>query len=209
MAGFLMQDKASPAGITLGVIADTHIPDRAKHLHPQIQMVFQQAGVSAILHAGDISTPSVIAQLSRTAPVYAIRGNRDWLFIRSLPLTRRLSFNGATIVLTYGHGRWRDYIADRIYYMLHGYRLERFSGRLLTAFPMAQAIVFGHTHRPLNVRVNGLLLFNPGSPHFPEQKNQAPSIGLIHIPAGGREIQGEIIELLPPDRCYNGSAVST
>jgi putative phosphoesterase len=200
MADLLTQDKMSPAEITLGVIADTHIPDRAKHLHPQIQSVFQQAGVSAILHAGDISIPNVLKQLSRIAPVYAIRGNRDWLFIRSLPLTRCLSFNGATIILTHGHGRWNDYILDRIYYMLHGYHLERFSQRLLNAFPQAQAIVFGHTHRPLNLRLNGLLLFNPGSPHFPEQEDQAPSVGLLHIPAGGHEVQGEIIELSPLTR---------
>jgi predicted phosphodiesterase len=56
-----------------------------------------------------------------------------------------------------------------------------------------QAIVFGHTHRALNHRVNGVLMFNPGSPHFPEVKNVPPSVGLLHIRAGA--VEGEIINL--------------
>ena len=35
-------------------------------------------GVDAILHAGDISRPRVLAQLAEIAPVHAVAGNRDW-----------------------------------------------------------------------------------------------------------------------------------
>jgi predicted phosphodiesterase len=62
------------------------------------------------------------------------------------------------------------------------------------AFPNAAAIVFGHTHRPLNQKVSGKLLFNPGSPHCPDKKDIAPSVGLLHIHAGG-EVDGEIVPL--------------
>ena len=40
---------------SLGVLADTHIPDRVPELDPQIIQVFRRAGVAAILHAGDVS----------------------------------------------------------------------------------------------------------------------------------------------------------
>ena len=63
--------------IRLGVISDTHIPDRARRLNERVIPVFREAGVSAILHAGDVSTPRVLKQLEEVAPVYATRGNRD------------------------------------------------------------------------------------------------------------------------------------
>jgi putative phosphoesterase len=179
--------------VTIGVISDTHIPDRARGLNPGVISVFQSAGVEAILHAGDISTSRVLQQLGQVAPVYAVRGNRDWVALHRLPKTIRLTFDGAVIGLAHGHGRWWNYIIDRVDYNLRGYRLELFQPRLLKTFPDVQAIVFGHTHRALNHRVNGVLVFNPGSPHFPELKTVPPSVGLLHIRAG--TVEGEIINL--------------
>jgi hypothetical protein len=96
--------------------------------------------------------------------------------------------------LTHGHGRVWNYLIDRVKYVLGGYRLEMFQPRLLAAFPQANVIVFGHTHRALNLQVNGILLFNPGSVHFPDEKAASPSVGLLHLHAGGC-VEGEIIWL--------------
>jgi len=182
--------------VTLGIISDTHIPDRARHLHPQVIPRFRAAGVEAILHAGDISSPDVLRQLNQVAPVFAVRGNRDWLLLSSLPLSSVLNFGGVSIALTHGHGRWWNYFIDRIYFIFQGYRLERFLPRLQESFPEARVIVFGHTHHTVNRWLNGQLLFNPGSPHCPDDKEDAPSIGILSIQEGGK-IQGEIIELDP------------
>lgn len=181
--------------ITLGVLADTHIPDRARSLDRRVLEVFRQANVTAILHAGDISVPAVLDELGGVAPVNAVRGNRDWLALGHLPVKTYLEFGGVVIGLTHGHGRWWNYMRDRVDYMLRGYRLELFQPRLLATFPEAQVLVFGHTHRALNHRVNHKLVFNPGSPHFPDVKNDAPSVGLLHIRAGGR-VEGEIVQLV-------------
>ena len=75
-----------------------------------------------------------------------------------------------------------------------GYDQERFQNRVLAAFPAARVIVFGHTHRSLNLWVGDQLLFNPGSPHFSNHNSLALSIGLIHLSAEG-EVKGEIIRL--------------
>jgi hypothetical protein len=61
--------------VRIGVLADTHIPDRAKELHPDIIPIFQQHEVDRIIHAGDICVPSVLEQLTKVAPVDAVRGN--------------------------------------------------------------------------------------------------------------------------------------
>ena len=180
--------------IKLGVIADTHIPDKAKTLNPQVLPILQQAGVSAILHAGDISSPRVLAKFEEIAPVYAVLGNRDWYLLRSLPLHRTLNFNGVTIGLTHGHGGLRNYLVGKLYYIAEGYRLDRFKPRLLETFPTAQVIVFGHTHRPINRWINGKLFFNPGSTCYTDKRDLAPSMGLLTIRPGG-QISGEILSL--------------
>jgi putative phosphoesterase len=180
--------------VTLGVIADTHIPDRVRELHPNVIPFFREAEVDVILHAGDISVPKVIAELEQVAPVFAVRGNRDFLAFRNLSLTRRLTFSGVKIGLTHGHGSWVRYIWDRIYFLLFGYKHERILPHILATFPDEKVIVFGHGHLTLNQWRNGQLLFNPGSPTCPGKKNLSPSIGLLRICDRG-EILGEIIYL--------------
>ena len=76
--------------LTLGVISDTHVPDRVRQLDPQAFGIFQAAGVQAILHAGDVSGPQLLAQLEQIAPVYAVKGNRDFLWLPHLPAELRL-----------------------------------------------------------------------------------------------------------------------
>jgi putative phosphoesterase len=156
--------------------------------------MFRNAGLQAILHAGDVSVPAVLEQLDEIAPVYAVRGNRDIFTLGSLPLERVMSWNGAAVALTHGHGPWRNYLVDRLHFKLHGYYHERLIPRLLGSFPDVQAIVFGHGHLPLNEYRAGRLLFNPGSPHLPGANGLDPSVGFLHI-SGSGEISGEVVHL--------------
>ena len=180
--------------LILGVIADTHVPDRLREMDAQVIPIFRAAGVAAILHAGDVTGPQVLAQLEEIAPVYAVRGNRDWVLLRRLPFERRLNFADVNIGLAHGHGGWKKYLADKPYFYRYGYRHERLLPRLQAVFPGVQVIVFGHGHTPLNRWENGQLLFNPGSPHFPDMKHTTRSVGLLRITAAG-EVEGEIVEL--------------
>lgn len=182
------------AGIVIGVISDTHIPDRARHLSAPVIPTFRNAQVEAILHAGDVSVPGVLEQLGEVAPVYAVRGNRDWLALGRLPKMLELNFGGVRIGMAHGHGRFWNYLIDRVDYMFTGYKLERFLPRLLNSFPEAHVIIFGHTHRPYQQWVDGKLLFNPGSPHCPIYDTSGPTVGLLHINPNS-EVTSEIIPL--------------
>ena len=180
--------------VTIGVIADTHIPDRARRLNPLVLEIFQDKQVEVILHAGDVSAPYVLDELEEIAPVHAVRGNRDWLLLRDLPMTLNLEFEGISIGIAHGHGGLRNYLADRFYLLFHDYSHEMLLPRLLDAFPYSRVIVFGHGHMPLNSWMNGKLLFNPGSPHFPHTKRITPSLGILQLSAGG-DVKSEIIPL--------------
>ncbi len=183
--------------VTLGVIADTHVPDKSPRLHPRILEIFRAAGVQAILHAGDISTPGVLAQLEQLAPVYAVKGNRDWVYLNHLPLQRTLTFAGVKVGLAHGHGGFWRYFQGKVQYLRQGYQIENFVRPLMADFLEVQVVVFGHTHRAVNLQkwspLDGVLVFNPGAACCADQKeNIEPSVGLLRIEDGGR-LAGEVI----------------
>jgi len=180
--------------LIVGVIADTHVPDRVKTLNPEILPAFMAAGVDLILHAGDISIPPVLKELETVAPVRAVRGNRDWYFMDKLPLKLDLDLAGVPITLMHGHGGIGNYLRDKLYYLRDGYQFERYRGKVAQLAPAARVVVFGHTHHAENRLVDGQLLFNPGSAHFGYLESLPPSIGFLRFYPGG-EVVGEIYPL--------------
>lgn len=180
---------------TLGVLADTHIPDARRRLHPNIRPIFEHAGVQAILHAGDISIPRVLHQLETIAPTIAVRGNRDWFLSDDLPLRRIVEFAGIRIGMTHGHANLRTYIYDKMRYFLRGPRsFDYFSRQAESLLPEdVDVVVFGHNHDPLIRWIGSKLIFNPGSATYQILPGKAPTVGLLHI--GGGRIQPEIVVL--------------
>ena len=75
----------------IGIISDTH-----GLLRPEVKQ--RLAGVSHIIHGGDIGKPDVIAELLRIAPVTAIRGNVDTgQWAEEYRETEMVRFGGRTI----------------------------------------------------------------------------------------------------------------
>jgi putative phosphoesterase len=180
--------------LTVGVIADTHIPDRARALHPHIIPLLQELRVDLILHAGDISSPGVLELLATVAPVKAVRGNRDWVFLTTLPLILKLTLANVPLVLMHGHNGMANYLRDKFFFIRDGYNFERYQKKLVKLVPEARVIVFGHTHRVENVVINGQLWFNPGSAGFSSRRGTLPSIGVLRFYDKG-EVRGEVFKL--------------
>lgn len=171
--------------ITIGLIADTHVPDRTRGLHARVLPLFEQANVSAILHAGDISVPRLLAQLAEVAPVLAVRGNRDLFAFDDLPLSRSLEFGGVHIGLAHGHMGWRNYLRDKLRYLLRGPQTFDFYAQQVCAqFPNEDVVVFGHNHDPMLRHRAGQLVINPGSACCQVLPAKPPSVGLLHIRDG-------------------------
>ncbi len=179
---------------TLGVLSDTHIPDRTAALDPRILECFRQARVAAILHAGDISVPSVLAELDKIAPVHAVKGNRDEFALRLLPMQARLEWDRISIGLAHGHGGFMDYVLDRFHREVSGRLVGRYLQRMLDTFHDVDVIVFGHLHLPCNFHINGKLLFNPGTTSYPWPRGDPATFGLLYLDQGIPP-RGEIIEL--------------
>src|SRR6202165_1043898 len=83
----------------LGVVADTHCPEFVDQLPPRLLEVLR--GVDLIVHAGDINAEETITELSRLAPVEAVRGDHD-RSLSSLPRSREMIVEGKRIVIVHG-----------------------------------------------------------------------------------------------------------
>jgi putative phosphoesterase len=176
----------------VGIIADTHVPQRLRRLPPEICRVFD--GVKLILHCGDINTLRVLDELRRIAPVLAVAGNADppWL---GLPRKRLVYVDGCRIGLAHGHSNWQRYLADKVRDRTEGWKQERYLGYAREAFEDVDVIVTGHTHRPHLAYAGNVLLFNPGSVAPDHYIVGAPTVGLLHIEA--QVARAEIISLAP------------
>jgi putative phosphoesterase len=162
--------------VTIGVISDTHMTARQVSLPDPIRQAF--GGLPLILHAGDVGDFAVIEALGKLAPVEAVWGNTDPAPLQMmLPQHRLIRIGTFLIGLTHGHGAPGDTL-----------------GRALGAFegtnPRPDAIVFGHSHRPLCETQDGVLLFNPGA--INRAFEARPSFGLLHL---GEGVEGEIVYL--------------
>ena len=125
-----------------------------------------------IIHAGDFSEASVLAELRELGPVSAVHGNVDSAELRrELPESLSLDLGGLTLAVIHDAGPAKG-------------RLERLRAR----FPDADAVVFGHSHMPLHEERDGFQIFNPGSP---TERRRSPnrSMGEARIQQGRIELR--------------------
>lgn len=167
--------------VTIGVVSDTHVPLRARSLPGEVFRGLD--GVDLILHAGDILDESVIRELCAVAPVEAVAGNCDpWPLRNRLGPQKIVEIGGVKIGLTHGHlGVGRT-------------AAERAAG--LFAAQGVACVVFGHSHSPFNEVLDGVLLFNPGSP-TDRRREPLPSYGILTIDSGTGSIEGRVVRFSP------------
>ncbi len=145
----------------LGIISDTH-----GLLRPEVFEAFQQ--VDHILHAGDVGNLEIVAHLEAVAAVTAVYGNVDGPELRArLPQIVELDLDGFAIAVTHG-----DQFGHPTPAKLH------------VAFPRAEIIVYGHTHKPLLELVERTVtVMNPGGAGRP-RFDLKPSVGIMELEPG-------------------------
>jgi putative phosphoesterase len=142
------------------LLADTHVPRRARDLPAQVWDEVDRADV--VVHAGDWVEPALLdaleARLSRASDVRSragrligVHGNNDGAQLRRrLPEVARADLGGVALAVVHetGPAQRREVRCDAD---------PRFAG--------ADLLVFGHSHIPWDTTTaKGLRLLNPGSP---------------------------------------------
>ena len=187
----------------IGVLSDTHLPHRLRHLPPSVVEVFATAALDLILHAGDVNDLRSLEPLSHLAPVIAVQGNAHLQDLSrggaELPYHVELVLCGRRLILTHGHWRgmigfWGN-IAVAAAYQLGLLSRERINRcivqRLRRRFPRADVVVFGHTHEPFQAWIDGTFFFNPGS--VLQDADEAPTVGLLTLRCDA--LEAEIVPL--------------
>ena len=154
------------------VLADTHIPRRAKGLPEGLTPHLESADL--VLHAGDLLVEDVLYELEAYAPVRAVKGNVDGWEVR-LPQTLEFEVGGVRVAMIHDSGPKK------------GRR-----SRMRRRFPEARVVVFGHSHIPLLEDEDGLMLLNPGSP-TDRRRQPEHTFALLRVEDG--EVGAEILAL--------------
>jgi putative phosphoesterase len=148
----------------IGVISDTHGLLRPEALHAL-------RGSEHIIHAGDIGSPEIIAELKKIAPVTAIRGNVDvQTWAREFPETDVVQLAGKSI------------------YVIHDVNAID----LNPAAAGFDVVISGHSHQPKQEIKDGVLYLNPGSAG-PRRFKLPISVAKIRI--DGDTVTAEILVL--------------
>jgi putative phosphoesterase len=134
--------------VQLLLLADTHVPRRAKDLPAPVWQAVDAADV--VVHAGDwVDVPLLDALEARSRRLIACYGNNDGPALRArLPEIAYAELDGVRLAVVHETGG-RDG------------RESRCAHR----FPDTDVLVFGHSHIPWDTTAaSGLRLLNPGSP---------------------------------------------
>lgn len=130
------------------LLADTHVPVRAKRLSPSVWTAVESADV--VVHAGDWVSVDLLDDLeARSARLIGVWGNNDGPGLRQrLPEVARATIDGVRLAVVHetGAASGREARCD-------------------SAFTDTDLLVFGHSHIPWDTTTAaGLRLLNPGSP---------------------------------------------
>ncbi|NIO17682.1 MAG: YfcE family phosphodiesterase [Deltaproteobacteria bacterium] len=159
-----------------GVISDTHEVRGAR----VIEAIGDRfAGVDGIIHCGDVVGMDVVETLQEVAPLILVAGNMDTSEIKErFPRKKIVQMGGVRIGVIHGWGTPHGILSK----VLHAFRTDG-----------VDAILFGHTHSPMNRYKDGILLFNPGS-LLDRDFTSVNSLGILDV---GTQVRGHIAEITP------------
>lgn len=123
-----------------------------------------------ILHAGDVCTAAVLDELAQYAAVTAVAGNNDGPDVTAWGAaeTAVADIDGLRVAMIHDSGPAAGRLA-----------------RLRARFPVADLVVFGHSHIPLDAASadGGFRIFNPGSP-TDRRRQPHGTLGVLDVADG-------------------------
>ena len=158
----------------IGVISDTHIPERASEIPEKVFKIFKD--VDMILHAGDLISLEIKDILNNIAPTTCVQGNMDRYYGTKLPERELIEVGGVKIGLNHGEVYPRGDTQQLRYIGLE---------------MKVDVLITGHTHYAFVNQLKDLLLLNPGSPTVPRLSD--PSVMLVEVDEG--EVEAQLIKI--------------
>ena len=173
--------KGGDEPLRLVLMADTHLPKRAKRLPEELWAAVDAADV--VVHAGDWVEPPLLDELEQRARrLIAVYGNNDGAELRSrLPEVARGTVGGLRLGVVHETGPSTGREA-----------------RCQATYDDLDVLVFGHSHIPWDTTAaGGLRLLNPGSP---TDRRRQPHCTYMTLTAQDGRIADLVLHRLPQRR---------
>ncbi|WP_127781756.1 metallophosphoesterase [Rhodococcus sp. X156] len=160
------------------IIADTHLPKRARALPERVWAEVDRADV--VIHAGDWVVPQALDELEQRAHrLVGVWGNNDGAELRArLPEVARVELGGLRFAVVHETGP-----------------STRRDQRMRALYPDVDVLVFGHSHIPWDGEHDGLRVLNPGSP---TDRRRQPHCTYLTAQVGGGVLSDVVLHRLPP-----------
>lgn len=146
------------------IVSDTH----RKHDN-YMKAVKSCQPLDMVVHCGDVEGGEYVIAEAAGCPVEIIQGNND--YFSDLPREKEFKLGKYKVLLVHGH----QYCVS----LGHEALVEEARAR------GADMVMYGHTHRPVVTRENGVTVINPGSLTYPRQEGRQPSYVLMETDADG------------------------
>lgn len=143
------------------------------------RIISQYPSIGSVIHLGDYFRDAVRLQnLYPDKEYYMVPGNCDFS-VFGIPAEITLEVEGLRVLITHGNR----------------YGVKSGLGRLISRslHEKTDVVLFGHTHTPLVLKTEGLLLVNPGSASYP-RGGRNPTYALLEI--GNGRAEARIMEVL-------------
>lgn len=156
------------------IVSDTHGSDTNLE-----RAVARETPFDMMVHCGDVEGREIFIQALADGPCCIVAGNND--FFSDLPREEEIYLDGNKVLVTHGH-----------YY---GVSMD-LQGVVEEARARdCQAVFFGHIHKPVIQKRNGILVVNPGSLAYPRQQGRKPSYAVLFTDGqGGMEAEIRYLE---------------
>lgn len=165
----------------IGLIADTHLPSLVRSLDelgPQIADVLRS--VDLILHAGDVTAPSVLEWCAQFAPLLIAEGNNDLFDDARMAKKQMLDIHGWRIGMAHELRPESRPIEQILHSSLDGERVD--------------ILIGGDTHVERLEFRDDVLLINSGSPILPHHlSTRLGTLGILEVSPA--RVRAEIIVL--------------
>lgn len=173
----------------IGLITDTHLPSLTRSLDelgPSVGDAMR--GVDLILHAGDVTSPTVLDWCEQFAPVLVAEGNNDLFVDRRMAAVQLLEIEGFRVGMAHELRPESRPIQQLLASALGGEQVD--------------ILIGGDTHVERLEYREGVLLVNSGSPILPHHlSTRLGTVGILDITPG--RVHAEIVHLGHSDGLRN------